>query len=71
MIGGTADPQVRVTIMTYNDSDPRNDLMPLLLPLIRGSTGRGRVWTDQIRRDRFLGVNSDQWQPMFENGERD
>jgi hypothetical protein len=71
MVGGTADPRVRVTIMTNNDSDPRNDLMPYLGPLISISTGTGRSLTYQYPRDRFLRVESDQWQPMFENGERE
>lgn len=71
LVGGTTDPRVRVTIMTNNDSDPRNDLMPYLGPLISISTGRGSTRTDQYVRDRFLGVKSDQWQPMFENGEQE
>lgn len=71
MVGGTADPRVRVTIMTNNDSDPRKDLMPYLDPLISASTRTGRSLTDQYLRDRFLRVESDQWQPMFENGEQE
>jgi hypothetical protein len=71
LVGGTTDPRVRVTIMTNNDSDPRRDLTPYLGPLIGISTGRGRAWTDQYLRDRFLAVNSDQWQPMFENGDKE
>lgn len=71
MVGGTADPRVRVTMMTDNDSNPRNDLTPYLTPLVNRSIGGRNAPTDQYLRDRFLGAESDQWQPMFENGERE
>lgn len=72
MVGGTTDPRVRVTIMTNNDSGLRDDLMPYLGPLISRSSGTTRSGPDQYLRDRLLGVaGTDQWQPMFENGEQE
>jgi hypothetical protein len=70
LVGGTTDPRVRVTIMTSHDSDPRNDLMPYLGPLI-STGGQGRTWRGQYPRNRYLETQSDQWQPMFENGEHE
>jgi hypothetical protein len=71
LVGGTTDPRVRVTLMTTNASDPRNDLMPYLSPLISRSTRRVRTFTDQYLGDRLLEINSDQWQPIFENGDQE
>jgi hypothetical protein len=71
MIGATEDPTVRVTIMTTNDPDPRNDLWPYLRPLITPPHGPG-VFATEYLKDRFLGAGrSQQWLPVFDNGEHE
>jgi hypothetical protein len=71
MVGGTTDPRVKVSIMTNNDKNPRNDLMPYIDPLITRSSATLRTRQDQYLRGRFLEIASDQWRPVFENGEQE